>query len=288
MPKDLERWRRAGRIGAGARELGVGLIRPGASRRDVAEEVERYIRTEGAQPSFPVNLSTNDEAAHYTPDPEDERRFAAGDVVKVDVGAHIDGAISDTAATVEVGTSRYASLIAATRNAFVAAEKELRGGVETQVLSRAIEREIHALGFKPVADLTGHTIESYLLHAGKSVPNVSGMSNARLEAGEVVAIEPFATNGVGHIRNGEFGNILRFREPPPPERFPELSELFQRFRTLPFCARWVAEPELRAALQRGRKRLQSYPVFVEEGHGWVSQAERTFLVLEGGCERLTP
>ncbi len=288
MPKDLDRWRRAGRIGGGARDLGVGLIRPGVQRRDVAEEIERYIRSQGAQPSFPVNLSTNDEAAHYTPDPEDERRFATGDVVKVDVGAHIDGAISDTAATVEVGSTRYASLVAATRNAVAAAEKELHGGVETQVLSRAIERTIHELGFKPVADLTGHTIESYLLHAGKSVPNVTGMSNARLEPGEVVAIEPFATNGAGHIRNGVFGNIMRFREAPAPDRFPELAELFQRFRTLPFCARWVAEPELREALHRGRKRLQSYPVFMEVEHGWVSQAERTFLVLEGGCEMLTP
>ncbi|MDE1819311.1 MAG: type II methionyl aminopeptidase [Euryarchaeota archaeon] len=288
MPKDLDRWRRAGKIGGAARDLGAGMIREGASRRDVAEEVEKYIRSQGGQPAFPVNLSINDEAAHFTPDPEDMRRFAVGDVVKVDVGAHLDGAISDTAATVEVGATKYASLVAATRSAVEAAERELRAGVETMTLSRAIERTIHALGFKPVENLTGHTIESYLLHAGKSVPNVTGMSTARLEPGEVVAIEPFATNGAGRIGNGAFGNIMRFREPPSAKKFPELSELFGRFRTLPFCARWVPEPELRSALLKARKRLQTYPVFVEEGHGWVSQAERTFLVVEGGCELLTP
>lgn len=288
MPQDVDRWRRAGRIGGAARSLGTGLIRVGASRRDVAEEIERYIRSQGALPAFPANLSINDEAAHFTPDPEDDRRFRTGDVVKVDVGAHIDGAISDTAATVEVGSTRYTALLSATSSAVEAASKELKGGVETNVLSRTIERSIHALGFKPVENLTGHTIETYLLHAGKSVPNVTGMANARLEPGEVVAIEPFATNGVGRIGNGPFGNIMRFREEPDRERFPELSELYGRFRTLPFCARWVSEPELRTALQRSRKRLQTYPVFVEEGQGWVSQAERTFLVVDGGCEVLTP
>ena len=288
MATDLDRWRRAGRIGAEARDLGAGLLRPGAHRRDVAEEVERYIRAQGARPAFPVNLSINDEAAHFTPAPEDERRLQSGDVVKLDIGAHLDGAISDTAVTVEVGRQEHARLVAAPRAALAAAEKELRAGVETAVLSRAIERAIHDLGFKPVENLTGHTIETYLLHAGKSIPNVTGMGTARLDAGEVVAIEPFATNGAGRIGNGPFGNILRFREAPAASRFPELAVLFERFRTLPFCARWVEEPELRATLQRERKRLQSYPVFVEEGHGWGAQAEHTLLVVEGGCELLTP
>jgi methionyl aminopeptidase len=288
MPTDLDRWRRAGTIGAAARDLGAGAIRAGASRRDVAEEVERYIRSQGAAPAFPANLSINDEAAHFTPAPDDDRRFAVGDVVKMDIGAHIDGAISDTATTVEVGSTKYASLVRAPRAALEAAERELRGGVEVRTLSTAIERAIHGLGFKPVENLTGHTIETYLLHAGTSIPNVVTSVRAQLRPGQVVAIEPFATNGVGRIGNGEFGNILRFREEPNTERFPELAELFHRFRTLPFCARWVPEPELRKVLLQNRKRLQTYPVFVEEGGGWVAQAEHTLLVVEDGAELLTP
>src|SRR5579875_1206589 len=165
-PKDVDRWRRAGKIGAAARELGAGLVRPGASRKDVAEEVERFIRSQGAQPAFPVNLSINNEAAHYTPSPEDDRKFRTGDVVKVDIGAHIDGAISDTAVTVEVGATQYTNLLRATRSALEAAERIARGGIETRSLSEAIERTIHSLGLKPVVNLTGHTIETYLLHAG--------------------------------------------------------------------------------------------------------------------------
>ena len=288
MVEDVDRWRRAGRIGAAARELGAGLLVPGASRRDVAEEVERFIRSQGALPAFPANLSTNQEAAHFTPDPGDDYRFRTGDLVKLDVGAHLEGAISDTAVTVEVGSDRHVGLRRASRVAQESAGALLKDSVETRELSQAIERAIRAEGYRPVENLTGHTIEPYLLHAGTSIPNVSGFSSRTLHAGQVVAIEPFATGGAGRIRNGPFGNILRFREPPDRERTPELAEAFQRFRTLPFCLRWVPEEELRTALLRERKRLQTYPVFVEVREGLVSQWERTFLITPEGSECLTP
>lgn len=285
-PVDLERWREASRIAARARQVGATLCVPGASRREVAERIEETIRAEGAQPAFPANLSRNDEAAHYTPSPEDDATFAMGDLVKVDVGAHLDGAISDTAMTVEVGGGRkHENLILAAREAVEAGIAEVRAGVAVDALSRAIERAIHARGLKPVHNLTGHTIERYLLHAGKSIPNVSGMSDDRLEEGEVVAIEPFATNGAGAIENGAFGNILRFRRDPGPSD-PSVQRLFERFRTLPFTARWV-DAAARPALSRARRHLQTYPVFMEEGHGWVAQAEHTVLVRADGPDVLT-
>ncbi len=288
MVEDADRWRRAGKIGAEARELGAGLLVPGASRREVAEEVERHIRAQGALPAFPANLSTNQEAAHYTPDPEDDYRFRTGDLVKLDVGAHLGGAISDTAVTVEVGSGRHAGLLKAARTAQESAGALLKDGVETRELSLAIERAIRAQGYRPVENLSGHTIEPYLLHAGVSIPNVAGFSSQTLHAGQVVAIEPFATGGGGRIRNGPFGNILRFREPPDPERSPALAEAFERFRTLPFCLRWVPEEELRVALVKERRHLQTYPVFVEVREGLVAQWERTFLLTPEGAECLTP
>ncbi|MCI4317112.1 MAG: type II methionyl aminopeptidase, partial [Thermoplasmata archaeon] len=238
-PPDLDRWRRASEIAARARELGLSLVVPGARRRDVADAIEGFIRQEGAQPAFPANLSRNNEAAHYTPSPEDDEKFVEGDLVKVDVGAHLDGAISDTAMTIEVGnTRRYENLVGAVRDAVEAGVARVRAGVAVDEISVAIERAIHARGLKPVRDLTGHTIERYLLHAGKSIPNASGMSGERLNEGEVVAIEPFATNGVGGIENGTFGNILRFRR-DPGSADPAVATLFDRFRTLPFTTRWV-------------------------------------------------
>ncbi len=283
---ELGEWRAAARIAAEAREFGARRAAPGVLRRALADEIEALIRDRGAQPAFPANLSRNSEAAHYTPSPDDTATFEAGDLVKIDVGAHVHGAVADTATTVEVGGSRrYENLIAAAREAVEAGIAAVRGGVAVDEISRAVEGAIHARGLKPVSNLSGHTIERYLLHAGKSIPNVSGMSGDHLTAGEIVAIEPFATNGVGEIEDGEFGNIVRFRANPIGSD-PELGRLFERFRTLPFTARWVSPAE-RRVLGRSRRSLQAYPVFVERGGGWVAQAEHTVRVLADGVERLT-
>ena len=285
--EELDRWRQAGTISGHARELGLELVVPGAKRRAVAEAIEEFIRKEGAEPAFPANLSRNQEAAHFTPSPQDEEVFVEGDVVKVDVGAHLDGAISDTADTVEVGgTRRYENLLKAAREGLQAGIDRVRAGVRVDEVSRAIAEAIRARGFKPIEDLTGHSIDRYLLHAGKSIPNVPGASSATLEEGEIVAIEPFATNGAGRIANGPFGNIARFRRDPGATD-PVAARLFERFRTLPFALRWADAPDERAALAKARRLLQTYPVFMERGGGWVAQAEHTVRVGGGGAEVLT-
>jgi len=286
-PPDLDRWREAARVAAEARELGIRLAVPGARLLDIAEAVESFIRSKGAQPAFPANLSRNDEAAHFTPAPGDTLALVEGDLLKVDVGAHLDGAIADTADTVEVGgTHRFDHLIRAAREGRAAGIAGVRPGGRVDEVSRAIAEAIRARGVKPIVDLTGHSIERYLLHAGKSIPNVPGMSGELLEEGEVIAIEPFATNGMGSIGNGPFGNILRFRrDPKSPD--PALTAMFGRFRTLPFTARWVAGPEEERALEKVRRTLQTYPVFVERGRGHVAQAEHTVLVGATGAEVLS-
>jgi methionyl aminopeptidase len=285
--RELERWREAARIAAGARELGIRLAVPGALRREIAGAVEGYVRDRGAEPAFPANLSRNVEAAHYTPDEHDDARLNEGDLLKVDVGAHLDGAVADTADTVEVGGGRrQAHLVAAVHDALAAGVRAVRAGGAVDDVSRAIAGAIHARGLKPIRDLTGHSIGRYVLHGDKSIPNVPGVSSERLEEGEVIAIEPFATNGEGRIANGPFGNIVRFRRPPPPDD-AALVRLHDRFRSLPFTLRWVRAPDERAALERGRRLLQTYPVFVERGGGWVAQAEHTVRVGPSGAEVLT-
>ncbi|MCI4334123.1 MAG: type II methionyl aminopeptidase [Thermoplasmata archaeon] len=286
-PPDLDRWRAAARISAKARELGISLAVPGASRRAIADRVEGFIRSQGAEPAFPANLSRNVEAAHYTPSREDEEVLQAGDLLKVDVGAHLDGAIADTAATVEVGGGqKFATLRRAVEEALRAGIAQVQPGVSVDRIGSAVEAAAHRYGLKPIRDLSGHTIQRYLLHAGKSIPNVGGLSTVTLEEGEVVAIEPFVTNGAGRIANGPFGNIQRFREDPGPSD-PRLAALFARFRTLPFTLRWVDDEEDRKRLRRARRWLQTYPVFEEAGGGVVAQMEHTVLVGPQGAELLT-
>ena len=116
----IKKYKLAGKIAIDAREHGSKLIKSGVKLLDVANEVESKIKKSGAGIAFPVNISVNDVAAHYTPSLNDQRVFHRGDVVKVDVGAHVEGYIGDTAKTIEVGTNRYQGIIQSSERALQA------------------------------------------------------------------------------------------------------------------------------------------------------------------------
>jgi methionyl aminopeptidase len=293
----LAKWREAGRITAKARDLAASLIQPGAKLEAVAERVEGFIRQSGAEPAFPLNLSCDHWAAHYTPTLDDTMEFVDGQVVKVDIGAQLDGYPADSAVTVEVGTARrHTDLIRASREALEAAVEMVGPNISLNLVGQTIERTISAYGLKPISNLTGHLIKRNELHAGKSVPNVGkGESDAAVtRPWEVYAIEPFATNGEGQVENGKPGNIYRFRgmrrvKDADARRLGE--ELAKKHHSLPFAARWTRglcehpEQSLRALKQAGV--LYAYPVLIEKAWGNVSQHEHTVLITDTGAQLLT-
>ncbi len=280
---ELKKYIEAGKIGKEARELGAELIKEGASYYEVAEKIEKYILDSGAKPAFPVNLSTNHVAAHYSPVKGDNLYFRNGDVVKLDLGAHIDGYISDTAITVEVGTNHWAELIESTSEALKAATKALYPGVEIRVVSRAIEEEIKMRGFNPIYNLTGHGLARYDLHHDISIPNYDDGTRIKLTPGMAFAIEPFATNGRGKVKNGKGGNIYMFISNTKVDGV--YGELYKRFKTLPFAARWCESyADYMNMLADGTKRgvLYHFPILHERKKYIVAQTEHTFVMTDDG------
>src|SRR5712692_5248215 len=238
---------RAGRISREVRERAVALVKESGLLLDVAEDVEDLMRKRGAKPAFPTCISIDHIAAHYSPTHDDTLRFRHGNVVKLDLGAQLDGWIADTAVTVEVGTRNWTELVRASELALQTAIEAVHAGVSTRTIGEGIQRAIEAHGYRPVRNLTGHTIERYLLHAGKSVPNIRHGHDV-LEEGETVAIEPFASSGAGEVDGSRPGNIYRvLREKPVKKK--ELSDflglLTREFKTLPFAERWAYRLEPR-------------------------------------------
>ncbi len=92
-PRVRDAYLRAGRIAKEARDLGARMIEDGEGLPflEVAEAVEGRILELGAGLAFPVNITVNNEAAHYSPVPWERRVFREGDMVKLEVGAHVDG-----------------------------------------------------------------------------------------------------------------------------------------------------------------------------------------------------
>lgn len=281
--KELEKLRRAGRISAEARDLGMSMVAEDVKLFDVAEEVEGYIRSHGCGLAFPCNISVNEIAAHYTPSVNDKLRFEIGDVVKVDCGAQVDGFVGDTAGTVEVGTKRFKDLIASSKKARDVVMEFIGEGCPVNEIGRAVNMSITGDGFKPITNLTGHEIKPYNLHSGLSVPNYDDGNEARLEQGMIIACEPFATNGAGAIKCDRPGNICRIlRERPLAD--PTLKEFFDyikgEFSTFPFCARSCdypkAEIRIKELIRHGL--VSSYAILKEVKGGCVTQAEHTVYI----------
>lgn len=288
--------RKACRIVARALEKGRGMVRPGAKLLDVAEAVEAYVRSEGAEMAFPVNVSIDAQAAHYTPHSEDEATFEHGQVVKLDCGAHVDGWIGDSAVTVEVGgAGPHARLAKAAEAGLEKAVGVVRGGVGLKEIGQTVEAAISSFGYRPISNLTGHTIERYHLHAGTSIPSVPVKAGGRLQAGTVCAIEPFATDGDGKIEDGEVGHIYHFVRDRPVKRDAArevLDRIAEAYDRLPFAERWLAadlDRPVQDDLDHLRKvgAIKAYAILEEVAGGLVAQAEHTVLVTEDGCEVLT-
>jgi len=290
----VEKLRRAGKVSREARKHGAEILREGMTILDGVERIEEFMRAQGCPPAFPTCLSVNEVAAHDTPTHKDVRTLRRGDVVKIDLGAQVDGYLTDTAATVEIGTRNWTELIRASEAALAAAIEVVRPKVPTRIIGAAIERTIESFGFKPIANLTGHSIERYTVHAGKSIPNVGDHGEEVLEEGDLIAIEPFATNGAGKVDGRKSGNIyrvMRVRDVRPEATLNFLQTVDRTFNRLPFAERWCYKTDKKAPAHIARLLRQglvyAYPSLFDIGKGMVSQAEKTMIVTGDGAEVLT-
>ena len=295
--KVYEKYKLAGKIAAEAREYGADLLKPGVSFFDVANKVESKILADGARLAFPVNISINEIAAHYSPRHNDTLVFKKGDVVKLDIGAHIDGYIADTALTVEVGTNDYEDMIKASSDGLDSAVSHIKPGINLAQVGKFVEETINSYGFKPIDNLTGHSMEKYLLHAGISVPSIPNMiHNDKPKVDDVLAIEPFATNGAGHVISGQGSNIYICKESNPRlMRDRKIKMMFDKtkneFKTLPFAQRWFeklfpnSDMSLKKMIFSGL--VSQYPQLIDAKRGIVTQKEHTVIVTEKGCEVIT-
>lgn len=293
----LAEYKQAGKIAREVRNDAKNFVREGMPIIEVCEKVEGLVRKKGGLPAFPCNVSINEIAAHYTSPPGDLSRIPPKSVVKVDIGAHIDGYIADTAVTI-CFNPEYENLVRTAKEALNTAINTIHSGISTSKLGSAIQKTIETYGCKPVSNLTGHQIGRYLIHTGKSLPNVSHLIGSKIMEGEVVAMEPFVTvpKAAGRVREGDKATIYRFTKTRSlKNNFSKnlLTYIEKNFKTLPFAERWlkgvVPEEDHFTAFQEllRSKCIMSYYVFIEASGKPVAQAEHTVLVLEKGCQVLT-
>jgi len=287
--EEYEKCREAGEILAQVRDEAAERVEVGASHLELAEWAEDRIRELGGEPAFPVNISIDEEAAHATPSVDDDSTFGE-EMINLDIGVHVDGWLADTAVTVDL--SGNPELAEAPAEALDAAIDVVEPGVETGEIGAAIEEVIDGYGYNPVVNLTGHGLGHWEQHTTPNIPNRAVSQSVELQAGDVVAIEPFATDGGGKVREGSDEEIFALEhEGSVRNRAARqaLDQITEEFRTLPFATRWLDVSRPSMALRRLQRQdiVHGYPVLKEEDGYLVSQKEHTIIVTDDGCEVTT-
>ncbi len=283
--KTKERYIKAGRITSEALEFGKGLIKKGHSLLSATEEIEKKIYSLGGKPAFPVQISCDHIAAHFCPE-EDDATLFSDQLVSLDLGVHVDGAIGDTAYTIDL-SGKYSDLVKAAEHALSEALKIVGVGVSLGSIGKVIQDTIQSYGYSPVRNLSGHGIDLYNIHTAPTVPNCDTHDKTKLKYGQVIAIEPFSTTGVGIIQESGQASVFMLvgKKPVRNPITREVLREIEKYEGLPFCRRWLfrrfgvkANYALRELAALGI--LEQFPPLVEAKKGLVAQAEHTVLIEE--------
>ncbi len=284
---------KAGKVASEVRELARKKDWVGKTLYEICETVESEIQSRGGKCAFPVNTSLNETAAHYTAEPNDPKVLGSSDLIKIDLGVQINGYIADTAVTVSYDPE-FEVLVQTAEEALRNAMSIIKEGTKSSDIGRTIEKTVMRYGLKPIANLSGHSLEQYTIHAGKSIPNMWSIGSFSLSAKEAYACEPFVTTGkgLGFVREGKTKNIygLVSRKKTKNENANKLVDfIWDNFNTLPFALRWITkkldEKESRMLLDEliKNKLVRAYPVLIEANGQRVAQAEHTFIPTANGA-----
>ena len=293
----IEKFHLSGKILRESREELKPLIQENMPIIEVCEKAEYLIKQKGGKPAFPCNVSINEVTAHYTSPPNDSTKIPENSVVKVDMGVHIDGYVTDTAFTV-CFNPEHMTMVLAAQDGLQAAIDTIHADMSTSTIGAIIEKTIRNRGFKPISNLTGHSVGRYLIHAGTSIPNIKQFTLTKVKNGQVYAIEPFSTllEAVGRVENHPKKTIFRLlknKKIQNPYAQKLLKYIDKNFKTLPFAERWLKDvvpsnqhnQAFNSLLKS--KAISGYPILVEVSGKTVCQAEHTILVEKDGCEVLT-
>ncbi|ODQ65714.1 methionine aminopeptidase [Nadsonia fulvescens var. elongata DSM 6958] len=303
-------WRKAAEVHRTVRQHARKVIKPGMTMIDVAETIENAVRAltgsdglEGGM-GFPTGVSLNHCAAHYTPNAGDKTVLSYEDVMKVDIGVHINGRIVDSAFTMTFD-NKYDNLVNAVKDATNTGVREagidvrltdIGEAVQETMESYEVELDGKTYPVKCIRNLNGHNIGHYEIHGGKTVPIVKNGDETKMEEGETFAIETFGSTGRGYvISSGECSHYAKNVDAPKvPLKLQRdrqlLAAIDKNFSTLPWCKRYLDRTgeekyllALRHLVEYGI--VQDYPPLVDTTGCYTAQFEHTIL-LRPNCKEI--
>ncbi|CAF1671083.1 unnamed protein product [Adineta ricciae] len=293
---------------------------PGASIKDTCifgdkrldEETSRVFKKDKDVKkgiAFPTCLSVNNYICHFSPLVSDpDMILKDDDVVKIDLGCHIDGYVAVVAHTLIVGatrekkvTGRRADCILA---AYYAAEAALRLVKPTEnntAVTEVIDRIANAYHCKPVEGMISYQMTRGVIDGEKKIyQNPSEMQRREIEKQEfalheVYAVDVLVSSGEGKPRETDIRTTVYKKKDfiyqlrmKSSRAF--LSEVEKRFSLMPFTLRHF-EDEKRARMGviecAKHDLVEPYPVYQEKEGEFVAEFKFTLLLMPSGQMKIT-
>jgi len=282
--EQLDSYIKAGKIAAEALEFGKLQIKKGISLLSVTDRIEQKIKALKGELAFPVQISCNEIAAHFCPEKDDKTIFE-NQLASLDIGVHVNGYIGDCATSIDL-SGKYSDLVKASEEALNEATKILQIGTKIGDIGKTIQETVESFGFKPVRNLSGHGLSQWNIHDKPTIPNFNNYDENELKKGMFIAIEPFATDGIGLIEEkGDASVFIMAGKKSVRMGFVrDIQKEIEGYRGLPFTSRWLtnkfSETQVKYAMNQFNQLgiLHSFPPLVEKQKGIVSQAENSFLI----------
>jgi methionyl aminopeptidase len=211
-PEQVDQMAAAGDILVRTMKVLKSKARPGVTTLELDEAAEKFIRSQGATPSFKgyrgfpgsICASPNSMVVHGIPGEYECKR---GDVLSIDIGVTYEGWVADAAVTVPIGpvSTEAKNLLEVTRNSLFEGVEQMVAGNHLGDVSNAIQRSVESNGLSVIRTLVGHGIGREM-HEEPQVPNFGEAGRGpELEIGTVLAIEPMVNAGGPLVRMGDDG-----------------------------------------------------------------------------------
>ncbi len=294
---NIKDYQKAGEIAKKVKDYAKSIIKSDMFLVEIAEKIEAEIVKLSGELAFPVNLSIDDVAAHYTPTLHDEKK--ATGLLKVDIGVHVNGSIADLAFSIDLTPEkRHTKIIEASETALKSALELVKKDKEKTKLNeigKIIKKTLESKGFSPIVNLSGHSLDEFNVHSGLTIPNHDNSVEKEIGDG-AFAIEPFAISkaGSGAVYDGADSNICHITgDNQVRDNFSRevLGWIIENKKSLPFSKRELEKEFGSRALMAvsNLKRagiISEYAQLIEKNHQPVSQAETSLLIHDGKVEIL--
>jgi len=256
--------------------------------------------------AFPTCISVNEILGHFSPIVgEGDVVLKEGDVVKIDLGAHIDGYIAMAATTVVVQSEakavegRTADLIQAVHTAADCAHRLIKPGKKNTDVTNIIKKVAEQYKVTPVEGVLSHQLKRYIVDANKVIINKETLDQKvdefEFEEYDVYCVDILFSTGDGKSKETEARTTVFKRAVDQTYLLKTksarqvLNEINQRFPTFPFTLRALDEKRGRLGVSEMLKHdlLHPYPVLTEKAGEIVAQVKFTVLITKNSTERIT-